>query len=234
MGKGYVYEFLDSNSTIIYVGSTGNIKSRIRHHFRVKNNGKMGEDEYNKVDNIRFARFCSRTEAFVVEAFLINVLSPVYNTRLAENASLSIVNIEINNIPWETMTKDEWMAAKREHSSSRFNYPNWKNKPAFVISEVSHALDQLDPFEQAEYCKEMPWRVAMRMEQDDDGMVAFYHKFPRANFKKLEKHLEEMENSEKYWNILYKYDTMLWKGDISKSESTRLINTDLKKAGFIV
>ena len=234
MGRGYVYEFLDADSTVIYVGSTGNIRSRIRHHFLVKNNGKMGEEEYGKVANIRYAEFSSRTEAFVIEAFLINALSPIYNTRLAENASLSIININAAEILWITMPKDEWMVKTRERAASKFSYPDWRKSPSDVIREVVLIMEALDGHGRIDYCTEMPWKVAMKMQQDFDGIVDFYHKFPGSKFPKYDKHCQEMEGSDEYWKIVNKYDTMAWNGDISQYEAKRMIHRDLRRAGFVV
>ena len=100
MSKGYVYEFLNDDGEVIYVGSTHDITSRIKQHFRTKNNGKMGAKEYDEVDSIRYTIVGSRPEAYILETYLINKLSPKYNTRLADDADIRIVNVDHDTIEW--------------------------------------------------------------------------------------------------------------------------------------
>ena len=72
----YVYRFLDENNKIIYVGKTGDLKSRIRGHFA---KGHLPKKCYSNVKNIEACKITNETNCAIYEIYYINKYKPKYN-----------------------------------------------------------------------------------------------------------------------------------------------------------
>lgn len=107
--KGYVYEFLDENENIVYIGSTGNIKYRMKQHFTIKRNGKMGKKEYDSVKTVQYAECDSRNGASIAEIYLIQKYHPCLNTEYSEWGETSIVSLDEKKLKWESRTPAEFL-----------------------------------------------------------------------------------------------------------------------------
>lgn len=90
--KSYVYRFLDSYENIIYVGSCGSFRDRMKQHF---SNGHLEQECYDMVDVVEYAEFQSRTEAYMFESYEIGTIRPAFNTvgKLNEEIKLEYFNI---------------------------------------------------------------------------------------------------------------------------------------------
>ena len=70
MEKGYIYITTNKNFTVLYVGATKNLKSRIGHH--IKGTGAVFTKKYNATVLIYFEEFVDYRDAFVREKQLKN------------------------------------------------------------------------------------------------------------------------------------------------------------------
>lgn len=97
----YVYRFI-SKETIIYVGITKDIHSRMSQH---KKSGIF----FDYADNIEYAILPNKTSAELFEIYLINTYSPKYNTTYNRKDSLEVLSFkEMEWIKYEkSITKKE-------------------------------------------------------------------------------------------------------------------------------
>lgn len=96
--NGYVYRFLDKYENIIYVGSCGSMKDRMKQHFT---KGHLPKECYEMVEYIDFAKTQSRTEAYMYESYEIATIRPRYNTvgKIFNNSnSKDLRNDNIENV----------------------------------------------------------------------------------------------------------------------------------------
>ena len=116
--KGYVYEFLDENENILYIGSTGNIANRMKQHFSLKRNVKMGVKEYDSVKTVQYAECDSRNGASIAEIYLIQKYHPCLNTEYSEWGETSIVSLDERKLKWESKTPAEFLAKPKKDEKS--------------------------------------------------------------------------------------------------------------------
>lgn len=77
----YIYKFLSEEQEVLYIGITGNIKSRINtQHFR--SSGHLSDDCYNEAKAVIYHECVSRDDAKIRERYLINLESPKYNSKM--------------------------------------------------------------------------------------------------------------------------------------------------------
>jgi len=87
----YIYKFLNQHEVPIYIGITGNITRRIqKEHFGVT--GHLSDECYSRVSKVLYSKCVSEDDAKVKERYLVNKLSPQYNTQM-NNGSLFSFNM---------------------------------------------------------------------------------------------------------------------------------------------
>lgn len=99
--NGYVYRFLDKYENIIYVGSCGSMKNRMKQHFT---KGHLPKECYEMVEYIDFAKTQSRTEAYMYESYEIATIRPRYNSvgKIFNNSNRNdLRNDNIENVELE-------------------------------------------------------------------------------------------------------------------------------------
>ena len=107
--NGYVYRFVNKDEQIIYVGSTEDLRKRLKQHFE---HGHLGDYCYNKVLYVDYAEFRTRTEAYMYEQYEIAILQPEFNTngKIAEKLELECFDL-IKSPMW-----------KRLYANSNYGY----------------------------------------------------------------------------------------------------------------
>lgn len=78
--RHYLYFFTDVNDTVIYVGITNNMESRINQHFG--RSGHLEAKAYEEVVTIHHAEFPCKNEAVIYETYYISKLQPKFNTMM--------------------------------------------------------------------------------------------------------------------------------------------------------
>ena len=90
----YVYRFMDNLNSIIYIGYTECLSSRIdRQHFQKQ--GHLGDLAYAKVKTIEYLAFEEQEDALFNEKYYILKFNPAYNvTRLSAEGTGHKISVE--------------------------------------------------------------------------------------------------------------------------------------------
>lgn len=100
--KGYVYQFISNNGTVLYIGRTKDMKSRMTLHFT---KGECGHTQIPE-SAVPFIKECVYTEtesfadAIVLEAYLIAKYKPAYNKEYVTDDKLTL-EMDISRYEWK-------------------------------------------------------------------------------------------------------------------------------------
>jgi excinuclease UvrABC nuclease subunit len=87
----YVYRFVNSNNSIIYVGYTGQtLDKRMGQHFH---RGHLPKKCYNSIAKIEYIKCKTKSDAMIIETYMINKYKPIYN-KLNKQSDAITLNIE--------------------------------------------------------------------------------------------------------------------------------------------
>lgn len=93
----YVYRFLNSCGSVIYVGYTGNnISTRINQHLT---RGHLPSRCYREIAKIECIHYNSRADAQIAEVYYINKHKPIYNKLNKQGGEITL---KINEKEWKT------------------------------------------------------------------------------------------------------------------------------------
>jgi predicted GIY-YIG superfamily endonuclease len=138
----YLYQFIDENDTIIYIGITGDIKTRINaQHFG--STGHLPEECYKKARMVLYCQCISRDDAKIRERYFINEVSPKYNSKMKNNSRFSF---KIPDIEWKYLPLDKSKITKRKKPSRvvRLNNISVAYKKKYYKSLCSGGLQLLN------------------------------------------------------------------------------------------
>jgi excinuclease ABC subunit C len=96
--KPGVYQFLDENGTIIYVGKASNLKNRVSSYFSKNQTGKT-QALLRRTANIRHIVVDSESDALLLENNLIKKHQPRYNILLKDDKTFPWICIKSENYP---------------------------------------------------------------------------------------------------------------------------------------
>lgn len=88
-----VYQFLDKNGKVIYVGKALNLKSRVSSYFTSKELGEKTKALRLQIAKIEIIGVTSELESFLLEEKLIKKYIPKYNIRLVDGKSYPSIKI---------------------------------------------------------------------------------------------------------------------------------------------
>ena len=84
----YTYKFKDKYGNVIYIGYTGQtMAQRMNQHFT---KGHLPKSVYEEVAKIEYMKHKTKSDAQVMEVYLINKYKPRYNTLNKKNDMLTI------------------------------------------------------------------------------------------------------------------------------------------------
>lgn len=93
-----VYEFVDKNNTILYVGKANNLKARVSSYFTGTTQlGGKTQLLVEQINKIKITIVESELEALLLEAFYIKKFRPKYNARLKDNKSYIKIRITMQD-----------------------------------------------------------------------------------------------------------------------------------------
>lgn len=125
-----VYEFINTNGDILYVGKAKNLNSRIKSYF-VKDIGRGPSIDLMvaKAKKIKFFETASEIEAVILEAELIKKIKPKYNIQFKDDKSFFVIHFTKEEFPCVVLRRikdiphDEFL---REKKAGRLfgPYPN--------------------------------------------------------------------------------------------------------------
>jgi len=88
-----VYQFLNKNNKVIYVGKAKNLKSRVRSYFQENPGSAKTVAMVSKIDDLQLVVTDSELEALILENNLIKELKPRYNVNLRDDKSFPFIKV---------------------------------------------------------------------------------------------------------------------------------------------
>ncbi len=92
-----VYQFLDKNGNVIYVGKALNLRKRVSSYFSSKELGQKTKNLVSDIASIKVVGVSSEIEAFLLEERLIKKYKPKYNIKLLDGKSFLGLKITIKD-----------------------------------------------------------------------------------------------------------------------------------------
>ncbi|MDP2562571.1 excinuclease ABC subunit UvrC [Psychrobium sp. 1_MG-2023] len=136
-----VYQMLDVNDVVIYVGKAKNLKKRLASYFRSNiTNGKT-RVLVSKIVNIKVIVTNTETEALILENDLIKHHMPKYNVLLRDDKSYPFIFISEHRHPRITSHR----GAKKAKGKYFGPYPN-----SGAVRESLHLMQKIFPIRQCE------------------------------------------------------------------------------------
>jgi excinuclease ABC subunit C len=88
-----VYQFLNKNGKVIYVGKARNLKNRVRSYFQENPGSAKTISMVDKIDDLQLVVTDSELEALILESNLIKELKPRYNVNLKDDKSFPFIKV---------------------------------------------------------------------------------------------------------------------------------------------
>ncbi|MCU0344567.1 MAG: excinuclease ABC subunit UvrC [Ignavibacterium sp.] len=88
-----VYQFLNKNGKVIYVGKAKNLKNRVRSYFQEDPGSAKTVAMVSKIDDLQLVVTDSELEALILENNLIKQLKPRYNVNLKDDKSFPFIKV---------------------------------------------------------------------------------------------------------------------------------------------
>ncbi len=120
-----VYQFIDKQSEVLYVGKAKNLKSRIKSYFAKEIN--RGAGIFAMVEKAKYIKFIeceSEIEAVVLEAELIKKLRPKYNIRQKDDKSFALIEISKEDYPKVIISRFKDFEDQKSRSDYFGPYPS--------------------------------------------------------------------------------------------------------------
>lgn len=88
-----IYQFLDKNEKVIYIGKAKNLRNRVRSYFNKNLDSPKTQVMVEKVSDLTTIITDSEIEALVLEASLVKELKPRYNINLKDDKSFPYIRV---------------------------------------------------------------------------------------------------------------------------------------------
>lgn len=92
-----MYQFLDENDTVLYVGKAKNLKNRVSSYFIQKDLGEKTKILVSQIKKIKVTVVEFELESLLLEASFIKKFEPKYNVNLKDGKSYPLIKITIRN-----------------------------------------------------------------------------------------------------------------------------------------
>lgn len=130
-----IYQFIDEDGKILYIGKAKNLQNRIKSYFlKEVGRGPAIDLMIQLAEDIKWMTTESEIEAILLEAELINKLKPKYNVRLRDDKSFLVIKIT------KKITKSKYSSSDSEKSGNRVlgkasnnNIDNWQGFPCVEL-----------------------------------------------------------------------------------------------------
>jgi len=88
-----VYQFINKNGKVIYVGKAKNLRNRVRNYFQENPGSAKTVAMVSKIDDLQLVVTDSELEALILENNLIKELMPRYNVTLKDDKSFPFIKV---------------------------------------------------------------------------------------------------------------------------------------------
>lgn len=128
-----VYQYLDEQEKIIYVGKAKNLKKRVNSYFNKEQSGKV-QVLVSKIKSIRYIVVPTELDALLLENNLIKEIKPRYNILLKDDKSYPWICIKNEDFPRIITTR------KVENDGSQYFGPYPSLRMMRALLEIIHTL----------------------------------------------------------------------------------------------
>jgi excinuclease ABC subunit C len=105
--KPGVYQFLNSNEEIIYIGKAKNLRKRVSSYFKTSDSGNFKQETMvKKIDQIKYVLVENESEALLLENNLIKENKPKYNILLKDDKTYPWICIKNERFPRVLQTRN--------------------------------------------------------------------------------------------------------------------------------
>ncbi len=102
-----IYQFVDKNAEIIYIGKAKSLKKRVSSYFQNKGLGAKTNLMISKITDIKTIKVFSEFEALLLEAELIKENRPFFNIQAKDDKSPLFIKISNDEIPLISTVRNE-------------------------------------------------------------------------------------------------------------------------------
>ncbi len=144
-----VYQFLDQQGTVLYVGKATSIKERTKSYFSKDLITERGEKIIEMVKvatTVQCIPTDSVLEALILEASLIKQIKPYYNTREKDNRSYYMVIITDEPFPRIFMERERSLATKSDTLTYKIKYSYGPFPSGGSLKEALKIIRGIFPF----------------------------------------------------------------------------------------
>lgn len=92
-----IYQFLDKDKNIIYIGKAKNLKNRLTTH------NHLPIDCYKSIEYIKYTKVKDKESINFIECYFIQKYKPKYNNKMFTQNNIIYEINELNNIKWRTL-----------------------------------------------------------------------------------------------------------------------------------
>jgi excinuclease ABC subunit C len=219
--KEGVYQFIDENGEVLYVGKAKNLRKRVSSYFQHKDLGAKTRALVDRIEKIRTINTDSELESLILEANLIKKYSPRYNARLTDGKTFYQTKITVkDDIP-------KVLLARRENDGKSVYFGPFPNSSDLKM--VLKIIRRIFPYQSVEnhakrYClyyhlNLCPCPPMFKTKEDLKEyrtnirhIIQFFNGETKKIIKELEKERDEHskeENFEKALEIQKKIDAVV-------------------------
>lgn len=118
----YVYRFIDQHDKVIYIGYTGQtLDKRMSQHFQ---KGHLPSKCYDSIARIEYIRYATKSDAMVIETYMINKYKPIYNKLNKQNDTITL-NLEI---------EENWKVYRVYKTTTKYENVNTNGCSGCIVS----------------------------------------------------------------------------------------------------
>lgn len=99
----YVYRFKDKTNTIIYIGRTNNLRTRMSRHFT--KTCHLPASCYSELNKIEYIEVQNDNDCTIIELYLIALHHPKHNAK--SSSSNTELSINLDRFKWKEFKQDE-------------------------------------------------------------------------------------------------------------------------------
>lgn len=150
-GTAGVYLMRDERNTVIYVGKSGNLRTRVRSYFRGKDSRPMIPFLVSRIHDLEFIVTETEKEALILENNLIKKYRPRYNINLRDDKNYFSIRIDLK----EKFPRFQLVRRIKKDGAKYFG----PYSSSAAVKETLHYLQKIFPLRT---CKDVEFRARTR------------------------------------------------------------------------
>ena len=242
-----VYQFINIDKRIIYVGKAKNLKNRVRSYFRKSaNHSSKNIMLIKNINDIEWIVVRNEVEALMTEANLIKELQPKYNINLKDDKTYPFIRITNEPYPQVVLTR------KIVKDGSKYYGPFTDSNQLRIILKVLHKIfpirscshyfdDKVIEARKISVCLDYHIKKCegpcegLVSNNNYLGMISRIHSFMKGKTKTTEeyikKQMEELSNNQRYEEAAIYRDQLIAIDSFKAKQSQ--VATDFKERDVV-